>query len=173
MRLITGLLVAALPLLSAAQPERPLPLFFFPNTGQADSSVHYIVQTPDLSARFRQDSVIFQAHQRSTSVRFVGANPGVSIEGAEVLAAKVNFFLGSSGWKTDVPSYSKILYRDLYPGIDMTYGGTGRQVKSEFLVSPGANPALIRLEYSELVSIDAEGSLIAGGDFREAAPEMY
>jgi len=173
MRLITGLLVAALPLLSAAQPDRPLPLFFFPNTGQADSSVLYIVQTPDLSARFRPDAAIFQAHQRSTSVRFVGANPGVSIEGADILAAKVNFFLGSSGWKTDVPSYSKILYRDLYPGIDMTYGGTGRQVKSEFLVSPGANPAVIRLEYSEPVSIDAEGSLIAGGDFREAAPEMY
>jgi len=173
MRLIIGLFLAVTPGFAAAQPDRSLPLFFFPNTGQADSSVQYIVQTPDLSARFRRDSAIFQVHQEHTTVRFVGANPGVSIAGLDVLPAKINFFLGNSGWKTDVPSYGKIVYRGLYPGIDMTYGGTGRRLKSEFLVEAGANPGLIRLEYSELVSIDAEGNLLAGGNFREAAPEIY
>jgi hypothetical protein len=173
MRFIIGLLLAAVPGFSAGLPDRSLPLFFFPNTGQTDSSVRYIVQTPDLSARFRPESVIFQAHQHQTSIRFLGANPGVSITGVDLLAAKINFFLGSSRWKTDVPSYSKIVYRDLYPGIDMTYGGAGRQVKSEFLVSPGADPALIRLAYSEPVSIDAQGSLLAGSDFREGVPEIY
>ncbi len=173
MRLKIGLLLAAVSGFSAAVPEPPLPLFFFPNTGQTDSSVQYIVQTPDLSARFRPSSAIFQAHRQQVGVRFVGANPGVSIGGLDPLAAKVNFFLGSSGWKTDVPSFSKIVYRELYRGIDMTYGGTGRQVKSEFVVAPGANSALIRLEYSEPVSIDAQGNLLVGADFRETSPEIY
>src|ERR1700722_1114580 len=173
MRLIIGLLLAAVSGFSAALPDRPLRLFFFPNTGQTDSSVQYIVQTPDLSARFRPDSAIFQVHQQQVGVRFIGANPAVSLGGLDPLAAKINFFLGNSGWKTDVPSFSKIVYHDLYPGIDMTYVGAGRQVKSEFLVAPGTNPALIRLEYTEPVSIDAQGNLLVGADFREAAPEIY
>src|SRR5271170_7268991 len=107
MRLIIGLLLAAVSGFSAALPDRPLPVFFFPNTGQTDSSVQYIVQTPDLSARFRSDRAIFQVQQQQTIVRFVGANPGVAIGGIDRLDAKINFFLGNSAWKTDVPSYSK------------------------------------------------------------------
>lgn len=169
MRLIlAALFLAAVPGFSAS-----LPLFFFPNTGQTDSSVRYLVQTPDLSARFRTDSATFQVQGQHVAVRFVGANPDVVVKGASRLDAKINFFLGTSDWKTDVPSYSKIVYRGLYPGIDMTYGGAGREVKSEFLVAAGANPRRIRLEYSEPVAIDTEGNLAAGDKFREPAPEIY
>jgi hypothetical protein len=169
MRLITAMLfLASTPGFSAA-----LPLFFFPNTGQTVRQAEFIVQTPDLSARFRADGVIFQVPGQHIGVRFVDANPGVAIGGLAPLAAKVNFFLGQAGWKTDIPSYSKIVYRGLYPGIDMTYGGTGRAIKSEFLVAPKADPRLIRLEYSDPVSVDAGGNLIAGDTFREAAPEIY
>lgn len=173
MRNMIALLLAVAPGFSAAMPERSLPLFFFPNTGQADVPVQYIVQTPDLSARFRRDSAIFHTQGHQIGVRFVGVDGGVSISGQDPLQAKINFFLGQGEWKTDVPSYSKIVYRNLYRGIDMTYGGTGRQLKSEFLVAAGANPGLIRLEYSEPVSIDAQGYLLAGPDFAEAAPEIY
>ena len=139
MRLTIWLLLAAAPGFSAAQPDRSLPLFFFPNTGQTDASVQYIVQTPDLSARFGPDSAVF-LNQKQIKVRFAGANPDVSIGGLDPLSAKINFFLGNTGWKKDVPSYSKIVYRNLYPGIDMTYAGAGRQLKSEFLVSPAPTP---------------------------------
>jgi len=166
---LATLFLAAMPGFSST----PLPLFFFPNAGQADSSTQYIVQTPELSARFRPGEAIFQVQQHQTAVRFVGADPAATVAGLELLGGKVNFFLGTAGWKTDVPSYGKIVYRRLYPGIDMTYGGTGRQLKSEFLVAAGADPVLIRLAYSEPVSIDAEGNLIAGGRFREDAPEIY
>lgn len=173
MRLTIALVLAAVPGFSAAMPERSLPLFFFPNTGQTDASVQYIVQTPNLSARFRRDSAILQAHGRQLTVRFGGASANVAIHGLEPLAAKVNFFLGNADWKTDVATYSKIAYQGLYPGIDMVYAGAGSQVKSEFLVAPGANPGMIRLDYSQPVSIDAEGNLMSGADFSEAAPEIY
>ena len=172
MRLITAtLFLAIMPGFSAT-----LPLFFFPNTGQADGNVQFIVQTPDLSARFRPDAAVFQVHGEQMGVRFINANPDVSIEGLVPLAAKLNFFLGQANWKTNVPSYSKIVYRSLYAGIDMTYGETGRQIESEFLVAPFADPALIRLEYTQPVSVDAAGNLIAGAAeniLREATPEIY
>jgi hypothetical protein len=170
---LATLVLAVVPGFSANQPDRPLPLFFFPNAGQTDSSVQFMVQTPDLSAGFRPGDAIFHVHGQQLGVRFLGANPAVSIAGSEPLAAKVNFFLGKGSWKTDVPTYSKVVYHGLYPGIDMTYGGFGRQVKSEFLVAAGADPALIRLQYSEPVSLDAQGNLISGDLFQEAAPEIY
>jgi len=169
MRFLLGLCLGAVPAFAAGG---SLPLFFFPNTGQSDSSVQYIVQTPDLTARFRPDGAIFQADGQQISVRFAGANKNTAIVGAEPLHAKLNFFLGNGGWKTDVPSYARIIYQDLYPGIEMTYGGAGRQLKSEFVVAAGADPRVIRLAYTERVSLDGEGNLIAG-NFREDAPEIY
>jgi hypothetical protein len=169
---IVALLVAGAPGIFAAQQDRSLPLFFFPNTGQAGASVRYIAQTPDLAAQFLDGSAVFQAGGHRLSVRFAGAEPGVSIEARERLEGNANFFLGTSGWKTDVPTYGRIVYKGVYPGIDMSYGGTGRHVKSEFLVSPGANPGLIRMEYSEPVAIDSKGNLTAGG-FVEQAPQVY
>ena len=37
----------------AANQERSLPIFFIPNTGQADSPIRYTVQTREMSARIR------------------------------------------------------------------------------------------------------------------------
>ena len=169
---IVALLLAGAPGIFAAQPERSLPLFFFPNPSQAGTSVRYIAQTPDLAAQFLDGSVVFQAGGHRLTVRFAGADPSVSIAARERLAGNANFFLGTSEWKKDVPTYGRIVYTGLYPGIDMSYGGTGTHVKSEFLVWPGANPGLIRMEYSEPVSIDAEGNLTVGG-FVEQAPQVY
>lgn len=176
MRLLIVLLLAVVPGFSAVVPDRSLPLFFFSNSGHDDSRVQYAVQTPAVTALFRADGAIFRSHGQQINVRFSGANPGATIKGMDTMAAKVNFFLGNSGWKTDLPTYAKIVYSGLYPGIDMTYAGIGGQVKSEFVVAAGANPDLIRLEYSDPVSIDAQGNLIAGSGrnaFREAAPNIY
>ncbi len=169
---IVTLFLAGVPGIFAAQPERSLPLFFFPDRDRTDSQVQFLAQTPDVSARFGADGAIFQSGQRRTGVRFAGANPGLSIEGQEPLQAKVNFFLGNDRWRRDVPSYAGIVYHRLYPGIDMRFRGTGGRLKSEFVVAPGADAQVIRLEYSEPVEIDAGGGLIAGG-LRESAPEIY
>jgi hypothetical protein len=180
MRPAIGLLLLAVAPGFAAGAERSLPLFFFPNTGQVDPSIRYVVETPDLRAGFQTDGVLFQIHRMNLRVRFAGANARVAMEAQEPMPGKANFLIGnrSEDWKTGVPTYHKIRYRRLYPGIDMTYGGTDRLIKSEFLVTPGANPAAIRLEYSgvDRVSIDTNGDLVVGGagvELREQAPGIY
>ena len=55
------------------------------------------------------------------------------------MAGTVNIFSGrrpAPGCET----FGRIRYRDLYPGIDLDYGGTGRRIKAEFLVAAGADP---------------------------------
>ena len=180
-------LLAVVPVFAQQQQrvERSLPAFFIPNAGQAGPSIRYMVDTPGLNAGFTATSAVFQLDRLTLEVRFMGANPQVAIEGEQRLNAAANFLIGNrpQEWKTNLPTYQKILYRNLYPGIDMTYGGAGQRIKSEFLVAPGADPAQIRLDYSGAesseevrLSIQPNGDLLVKGahtEAREEAPEIF
>jgi hypothetical protein len=142
----------------AADTERALPIFFIPNTGQTDPAIRYIAQTPQLRAGFAPDSAVFQIQGTQLHVRFAGANPSVAMEGLDAMAARANFLIGDdpAAWHTGIPTYQGILYRTLYRGIDMNYTARGPQLKSEFLVAPGADTGQIRLEYpdADRISLD-------------------
>ncbi|HEX5432074.1 MAG TPA: SBBP repeat-containing protein, partial [Bryobacteraceae bacterium] len=164
----------------ATNPEAPLPSFFIPNAGQAGPSIRYMVQTPDLRAGFGSGFAIFEMHGQALRVRFKGANPRAEVQGEESLDGRANFLIGNrpDAWRTSLPIYRKIRYRNLYPGIDMTYGSAGTRIKSEFLVAPGADPNAIRLEYAGAgdLSLDPNGDLIFRGaqiQLRELAPVVY
>lgn len=175
-------LLAAAPVL-AQHPERAgrsLPAFFIPNAGQAAPEIRYIVRTPGLNAGFTATGTVFQLGQMTLRVHFARANPDPVIEGEQRLEAAANFLIGNrpQEWKTNLPTYQKILYRNLYPGIDMTYGGTGHRIKSEFLAAPGADPKQIRLEYLgvERLSIEPNGDLLISNgraEAREEAPVVF
>jgi hypothetical protein len=80
------------------------------------------------------------------SMKLVGANPAAKVSGAEELPGKANYFIGSdpSQWRTGVPTYAKVRYRDVYPGIDLVYyGNQNGQLEYDFVVAPGADPGVI------------------------------
>jgi hypothetical protein len=185
MRLLSSLLILAVaPELAgkklAGTMERSLPLFFIPNAGHLDPSIRYSVETSDLHAGFSRTDAIFQVQGTNICITFPGANANAVLEAAEPLAARVNLFYGDDPreWRTDVPTFHKIRYRQLYPGIDMTYAGDAHRIKSEFTVAPGADPSFIRVAYSAIdsLTIDSNGDLVvrAGqAELREEAPEIY
>jgi len=93
---------------------------------------------------------------------FVGANPAVRPVGEEKNEGVVSYFKGRpEEWKAGVPTYSRIVYRDLWPGIDLVYSGTLDRLKYEFIVRPGADPSQVRLAYrgAQDVGVDEEGRL--------------
>jgi hypothetical protein len=61
-----------------------------------------------------------------------GANPKPKISGLDQLPGKVNYLKGNdpAKWKTDVPTYAKVKYAAVYPGIDLIFYGNPRQQKS-------------------------------------------
>jgi hypothetical protein len=67
------------------------------------------------------------------------------------LPGTANYFIGNdpAKWRTSVPTYAKVKYAGIYPGIDLAYYGNQRQLEYDFIVAPGASPKPIRLQFAE------------------------
>jgi hypothetical protein len=51
-----------------------------------------------------------------------------------------------SRWRSHVPTYAELEYRDVYRGVDLIYHGTrGGQLAYEFTLAPGVDPTTINL----------------------------
>src|SRR5439155_21135002 len=113
-------------------------------------------------------------------MRYLGANISPAVDGLDLQEGHANYFLGADPnlWRMNVPLYGRVVYKDLYPGIDMLYSSHKRLLKSEFIVAPGPDPSQIRIAYTGVgsLTVDDQGGLIlttAEGDLREEAPEIY
>ena len=115
-------------------------------------------------------------------MKLVGANPGQEpqITGLEELPGKVNYFIGNDPkkWRTNVSTYAKVKYQNVYPGVDLVYYGKQRQLEYDFVVKPGADPNWIRLGFdgAKTIRIDESGDLILttkGGEVRQQKPVVY
>jgi len=93
-----------------------------------------------------------QTEQTVLHLRLVGANPSPQVVGLDELPGKSNYFIGndSKNWHTNIPTYAKVQYKDIYPGIDLIYYGNQRQLEYDFVVAPGADPGVIRIAFDGL-----------------------
>jgi Tol biopolymer transport system component/photosystem II stability/assembly factor-like uncharacterized protein len=114
-------------------------------------------------------------------MRLEGANVNArGIEGVDELPGKVNYFLGndSSKWLTDIPTYSKVAYRNVYSGVDLVYYGNRRQLEYDLVISPGTDPGVVKVKYqgTKQVRVDRDGNLLlttAAGEMRQQKPLVY
>jgi hypothetical protein len=110
---------------------------------------------------------------------FVGADADVRLSGEEKTGAVISYFKGKANeWKAGLPTYSRIVYKNLWPGIDLAYYGTVDKMKYEFVVHPGSDPSLIRLAYrgASAVDVNGEGRLevrTPAGKFEDDEPVGY
>jgi len=190
-RCLPGLLLVAAAPLFAAERSGPLPAFFVPNVyrgvGNGEVSVAYFAKTPGITTAFAANEVTYRMSGAELRARFAGANPHATINAGERFPGAANFLLGrdANGWRTDVPTFARIVYRGLYQGITLGYSFDHGSLKSEWTVAPGADPRRIRLEYSGPAAVDDSGALhvSANGighskndgeaELIERAPEIY
>ena len=137
-----------------------------------------MAQGSGLTAYFLSNEVAFRIGRSSVNVHYPGANPSAAPEGLGRMAAHANFLIGKAAdWRVGVPLYREIAYRWIYPGIDMVFGGSGRNLNSEFRVAPGANPSRVRLRYTGTGELRIEdGALVipvGAYELREQAPLAY
>ncbi len=113
-------------------------------------------------------------------MKVVGASPSPQVSGLEELPGKSNYFIGSDPgkWHTDVPTFARVQYENIYPGIDLVYYGNQRRLEYDFVVSPGADPSAITIGFqgAQRIKIDAEGDLVLetqSGEVCLRAPVVY
>ncbi|MEA3274758.1 MAG: hypothetical protein U9Q81_05580, partial [Pseudomonadota bacterium] len=113
---------------------------------------------------------------------FVGAAEGPRLEGAERQPGISNYFIGNDPkkWRSGVPHYAKVRYRELYKGVDLVlYGNEAGRFEYDFVVAPGVDPGTIQLSLqgAEGVRVDQEGNLRlaleGGGEVTHRAPHVY
>ena len=128
-----------------------------------------------------------QAAQRAASKAVVrmslaGANAAPAVSGLEELPGKINYFRGNEEkkWITGVPTFRKVSFAAVYPGIDLVYYGKGSQLEYDLVVAPGADPSQIAFNFdgAERLEVDAAtGALIVhaagGAQMRQAKPLIY
>lgn len=109
-----------------------------------------------------------------------GANPQAKISGIGPLPGKVSYFLGnrSERWRTGIPTYSKVKYSQVYPGVDLVFYGNQKRLEYDFLVAPGTDPKTIALNLKSArnLRISQTGDLIvtlAGGPVVLRKPVIY
>lgn len=107
-----------------------------------------------------------------------GAAPNIS--GQDLQRGKVNYFVGNDPkkWHTNVPTYAKVLYQGVYPGIDLVYYNHAGQLEHDFVVAPGADPSKIQFEVGGAtnLSIDDSGNLLVAtstGTIQFRTPQIY
>jgi hypothetical protein len=180
------------------------PLSFEANLGQADEQVKFISRSGGgtlfltateavlalrnderrmMNAELKNPDSAFSAHRssfRSLRMKLVGGNPHAAISGLEDQSAKVNYYIGNdpTRWFTDVPTYARVKYESVYPGIDLVYYGNQRQLEYDFIVAPGADPNIISLgfEGADQIEVDARGDLAlhtSCGLIRHRKPVVY
>ena len=113
-------------------------------------------------------------------MRIEGANPAAQIAGVDRLPGKVNYFIGNNpkDWRTDIPSYARVKYRGIYPGVDLVFYGNQRRLEYDFVVAPGADPKVIQLSLkgAQKLRVNSNGDLImsvSGGQVALQKPVIY
>jgi photosystem II stability/assembly factor-like uncharacterized protein len=105
----------------------------------------------------------------------------IAPEGTEPLPGRIHYLIGNdpARWRTNLPIYQRVGYRNLYDGVDLVfYGGPGT-LEYDFIVAPGADPNLPQLSVVEgsRVALAEDGALeivtSAGQTIRERRPVIY
>ena len=172
-----------------------LPILFIQNQGQLDSTVDYYVKTPAQTLYFTSGGIVFdltrykqaaategaggQVERLVFSLDFLGANGNPTIAGTDKNDAVVNYLTGDDPdkWSINIPTYTGVVYHDVYSAIDLRVCGKGNALEYDFVVKPGATPEDITLAYNGIDSLTVKnGELIVGtafGDIKQGRPYIY
>jgi Beta-propeller repeat. len=157
-----------------------VPIAFEPNQGQSEPDVRFLARTGGQTILLRDRDLTIATASGSLRMQLVGAGATARAEGTDLLPGVSNYFIGKdpARWRTNIPHYARLRYRDVYPGIDMVFYTNERELEFDFVVAPGADPAKIKLAYDgmERMRKDSSGDLLfqmADSQIRLRRPKVY
>lgn len=162
-----------------------LPLSFELNQGQADSRARFLARGNGYSLFLTGSSAVLALRTPNPAagkpvplgvpepavslktdvirMELAGANRGVRVTGAEQLPGTASYFIGNdpARWRRAVPTYGKVRYSEVYPGVDLVYHGNQGRLEYDFEVAPKTDTKSIRLHFAgaRRIKLEASGDL--------------
>ncbi len=181
---LTGVASAASPADRARVNEAygKLPLYFIKNNGQLDKKVKYYERGGAHATFFTKEGVYLSLTKAKgpsavkmrgqkdepfvsevVKLSLVNSSKALKITALEEQEGRINYLIGadSSKWRTGVPTFKAVLYKDVYKGIDIKYYGNNRQLEYDIVVKPGADPRDVKFAYEGVkgIKLTEEGDL--------------
>jgi hypothetical protein len=184
-----------------------LPLSFEANNGQTDPRVQFLARGAGYSLFLTGNEAVFVLSRRdkqstkqdlrqersnwasarprtktaALKMSLVGANAALAAEGLAEQKGKANYLIGNDAakWRTNVSTFGRVQYKNVYSGIDLTYYGNQQQLEYDFTVQPKADYKQIKLDFKGAKKIEVEeasGDLLLStklGVMHEHRPKVY
>jgi gliding motility-associated-like protein len=112
-------------------------------------------------------------------VTFIGANENAQIIPDKPIQSYNNYFIGNdrSKWVKHAAIYQALLYKNVYPNIDVRYYSENGYLKYDVIVYPGGDPKNIQLKYegADKLSVRNRELVVktSVGEVRELYPYAY
>lgn len=138
---------------------------------------HAEPSTPSFVQRDANGDIILKSH--SWNVNFMNASPSMQVIPDKKIVTYNNYFLGNdpSKWAGQCQIFQAMTMKNVYPGIDVRYYTHNGTLKYDIIVSPGADPNRIVLQYEGVEKLQVKNKELvistSLGERRESAPYTY
>lgn len=159
------------------------PVSFEENQGQFGpvGGIAFFARAGGYQLELRADGVYFVlADEQRVEMQLGRKGRWSAPVGDAPLVMRSNYLRSSDAteWVTGVRHFQRVIYRQVYPGIDLQFSVTGRSVEYDFLVAAGADPAAIDLRFpgASALRVEADGDLVirsGGSVLRHRKPVVF
>ncbi|MGB6867913.1 MAG: SBBP repeat-containing protein [Candidatus Aminicenantaceae bacterium] len=184
-----------------------IPLYFIPNEGQVDERALFYAKTSRYSLWMTKEGLVFDSIKRTqkestksmrrsprdendlenfnyerevSKLFFINANSNPEVISDGNTEHNANYLIGNdeSQWRTNIQTSSAVMYKELYPYIDLKVYGVEQQIEYDFIVKPGGKVSDICFEYEDVekTRIDVGGNLVIStgfGELEHSRPVCY
>lgn len=142
---------------------------FEPNVGQTGPGVKFVARASDYLLALSAGEIALTYFEgfgdvdnwfrdETFSLKLAGSNSAARARGLDELPGKSSF--RAAGVKSapveNIPNFERVIFADVYPGIDLLVFGNQKRLELQFLVGAGAHPEQIRVGWQGARGIKVE-----------------
>ena len=133
-----------------ASTDFQIPILFEENRVQADGAFRFVSRGSGYTLLLGSREVVLtlesRGHRaRALHMRWIGGSAAPLVQGSDPEPGVTNYLIGRDPrrWRIAIPHYSKVIYRDIYPGINLAFHGHASQLEYDFVVAAEMSSARI------------------------------